>query len=187
MLILEVGGVDEDQLVVLGGKADVLFEDRHLVASVLVQADLSDAEYVVAGQKGGDQREDFGGIDVDRHDSFSGHAPGCFRRLAAELDPQDLLGAADVAASLGERLLAFHHRRIGLLAQLLDHCRRHFRHCQLPALLPTQWIACAAHCRGLIRSFKCSRAPAPLAAHRAPPPCTAASQAQRVMRRRLRH
>src|SRR5881409_487200 len=41
VLVLEVGGVDEHQLVGLGGQVDVFLEDGGLVAGVLVEADLA--------------------------------------------------------------------------------------------------------------------------------------------------
>ena len=61
--VLEMGGVDEDELVVIGGEADVVFEDGELVAGVSVEADLADAEDVGAGEEGGDEGEDFAGED----------------------------------------------------------------------------------------------------------------------------
>ena len=38
------------------------------------------------------------------------------------------IGLGHVASRFGERLLAFHHRRVGLLAQFLDHACGDFRH-----------------------------------------------------------
>jgi hypothetical protein len=58
--------------------------------------------------------------------AFGGDPGGRLAGLVAELDAQDLLGAADVAVGLGQRLLAFHHRRIGLGAQFGHHaCGNH--------------------------------------------------------------
>lgn len=57
----EVGGVDEDGLVVLGGEVDVFFEDGDFVAGVFVEADFADAEDVGVGEEGGDEFEDFAG------------------------------------------------------------------------------------------------------------------------------
>ena len=47
-LVLEMGRVDEDELVVAGGEVHVLFEHSHFVAAVFVEADFADAEDVGA-------------------------------------------------------------------------------------------------------------------------------------------
>ncbi len=60
------------------------------------------------------------------------------RRLAClvpELDAQDLLRAPEIAVRLGQRLLAFHHWRVGLLAQFLDHARSDCGHRSTPESL----------------------------------------------------
>jgi hypothetical protein len=44
-LVLEVRRVDEDRQVVIERELDVLLEDGQLVAGVLVEADLADAEH----------------------------------------------------------------------------------------------------------------------------------------------
>src|SRR5690606_13001920 len=55
-------------------------------------------------------------------------ARGGLARLVAQLDAQDVLGLGHVATGLGEGLLAFHHGRVGLGAQFLDHASGDFRH-----------------------------------------------------------
>ena len=52
--------------------------------------------------------------------------------LAAELDAQQLLGALHVAFGLGQRLLAFHHRGVGLGAQFGDHAGGDCGHLESP-------------------------------------------------------
>ena len=91
-------------------------------------------EIVVLGHEIGlavdfDHRADLAVVrNVGRDHAFGRDAGGRLARLVAELDAQDLLGLAQVAAGFGQRLLAFHHRRIGLLAQFLDHACGDFRH-----------------------------------------------------------
>ena len=63
-LVLEVRRVHEDHLVVLHREGDVLLEHLHLIARVLVEADLADAEHRRGLQEFRDQREDVGG---ERH------------------------------------------------------------------------------------------------------------------------
>ena len=65
---------------------------------------------------------------IHADDAFGGDAGRRLARLVAELDAQDLLGLGQVAVGFGQRLLAFHHRRVGLLAQFLDHACGNFRH-----------------------------------------------------------
>ncbi len=72
------------------------------------------------------------GGDVDRHHAFSGDAGRGLAGLVAQLDAQNFFGLVHVAAGFGQRLLAFHHRRVGLLAQFLDHACGNFRHCFTP-------------------------------------------------------
>jgi hypothetical protein len=68
------------------------------------------------------------GGDVDRHHALGGDAGRGLAGLVAQLDAQDFLGLRHVAGRLGQRLLALHHRRVGLLAQFLDHACGDFRH-----------------------------------------------------------
>jgi len=56
-LVFEMRGMDEDELVVIRGELDVLFKNRQLVAAVLVQADLADAENVGFVNEFRDQRD----------------------------------------------------------------------------------------------------------------------------------
>ena len=58
--VLEVGRVDEDQLVVFHREIDVVFEDLELVARVAVEPDFTDAEHVGLGQKFRDHRQHIG-------------------------------------------------------------------------------------------------------------------------------
>ena len=58
VLVLQVRRVDEDQLVGLHGQVDVFLEDGGLVARVLVEADLADAEDVGPVEVLGDQGDD---------------------------------------------------------------------------------------------------------------------------------
>ena len=55
-----------------------------------------------------------------RLDAFAALLPSLTRRISSAL--------REIAAGLGQRLLALHHRRVGLLAQFLDHCCGDFRH-----------------------------------------------------------
>ena len=57
-LVFEVGGVHEDELVVLEREADLLFEDGQLVAGVLVEPDLADAQNVGLLEEFRDNRDD---------------------------------------------------------------------------------------------------------------------------------
>ena len=72
VLVLQVRRVDQDQLVGLHGQVDVLLEDGRLVARVLVQADLADAQHVGLVEELGDhgdhlarQRDVLGLLGVD--------------------------------------------------------------------------------------------------------------------------
>ena len=58
--------------------------------------------------------------DVDDDDAFGGDAGSGLARLVAELDAQDLLSLGHIAFGFGERLLALHHRGVGLETQLLN-------------------------------------------------------------------
>jgi len=66
--------------------------------------------------------------DPQRDHAFGRDARGRLARLVAQLHAQDFLGAPEIAAGLGQRLLALHHRRVGLLAQFLDHAGGNRRH-----------------------------------------------------------
>ena len=68
------------------------------------------------------------GRDADADHAFGGNAGGRLGGLVAQLDAQDLFSLGHVASRFGQRLLAFHHRRVGLLAQFLDHACGDFRH-----------------------------------------------------------
>jgi hypothetical protein len=68
------------------------------------------------------------GGDVRRDHAFRGDAAPGFACLVSQAHAQNLLGLAGIAVGLGQRLLAFHHRRVGFLAQLFHHRRGDFRH-----------------------------------------------------------
>ena len=55
-LVFKMGRMDQDQLIVATGDLDLLLENHELVARILVQPDLSDAEHIRAVEKLGDQR-----------------------------------------------------------------------------------------------------------------------------------
>src|SRR5690606_3203237 len=59
--------------------------------------------------------------DVQTDQAFCRNAGGSLAGLVAQLDAQNLFGTRHVAVGLGQRLLAFHHGRVGLFAQFLDH------------------------------------------------------------------
>jgi hypothetical protein len=65
---------------------------------------------------------------VNADHAFGGDAGGGLGGLVAQLDAQDLLGLGHVAVGLGQRLLAFHHRRVGLFAQFFNHRSGNVRH-----------------------------------------------------------
>jgi hypothetical protein len=103
---------------------------RHQRGEVLAELD----EVVVLRDEVGfrvdldDRAELAGAVDVDRDHALRGDAGSGLRGLVAQLDAQDLLGLGQVAAGLGQRLLALHHRRVGLVAQFLHHRSGDFRH-----------------------------------------------------------
>src|SRR6266436_2112874 len=70
-------------------------------------------------------------VDVRPHRALCGAAAGLLPRRGQALLPQPGDRLLDVAARLQQGLLAVHHPRAGLLAQVLHHRRRHFRHCEL--------------------------------------------------------
>ena len=70
--------------------------------------------------------------DVDNDDAFGGDAASSLARLVAELDAKDLFGLGHVAVGFREGLLAFHHRRVGLQTQFLDHRGGNSSHVQSP-------------------------------------------------------
>ena len=57
--------------------------------------------------------------DVDHHDAFGRHAAGSLRGFVAELDAQDFFSLGHVAIGFRKRLLALHHRGVGLETQFL--------------------------------------------------------------------
>src|SRR5262249_49245263 len=61
VLVLEVWGVDEDQLVGAGGEGEVLLEDDGLVAGGLVEADLADTPDIWLVEVVGDDGDDLAG------------------------------------------------------------------------------------------------------------------------------
>jgi hypothetical protein len=63
-----------------------------------------------------------------RNHTFGRHACRGLGRLVAKFDAQDFFSLGQIAGSLRQRLLAFHHWRVGLLAQFLDHRSGDFRH-----------------------------------------------------------
>ena len=65
---------------------------------------------------------------MNRYDALSRRARRRLGRLVAQPDSQQLLGLGGIPVRFDERLLALHHRRIGLVAQLPDHARGDFRH-----------------------------------------------------------
>src|SRR5215207_4230583 len=60
------------------------------------------------------------GVDVALDRPLGGHPLAALGGLRLALDPQDLDGLVDVAAGLGQRLLAVHHPRARAVAQGLD-------------------------------------------------------------------
>src|SRR5712664_1850053 len=70
-------------------------------------------------------------VDVRPHRALCGAAAGLLPRRGQALLPQPGDRLLDVAARLQQGLLAVHHPRAGLLAQVLHHRRCHFRHCEL--------------------------------------------------------
>ena len=69
--------------------------------------------------------EDRGGLrigsNVDGNHAFGGHAGSSLARLVAELHAQDFFSLSGVALRFRERLLAFHHRGVGLFTKRLHH------------------------------------------------------------------
>ena len=86
--------------------------------------------------------------------AFGGDARRGLAGLVAELDAQDLFGALHVAVGLGQGLLAFHHRRIGLGAQFGDHACGNCGHLSLHD--KCRPVATAA-CRPVARSAAAGR------------------------------
>ena len=78
------------------------------------------------------------GIDLDHRapgafggnadQTFGGHAAGLFRGGGEALLAQPVDSRLQIAAGLGQRLLAIHHPRAGGLAQLFDQRRGNFSH-----------------------------------------------------------
>jgi hypothetical protein len=63
------------------------------------------------------------------HHALGGDARRRLAGLVAQLDAQDLFGAFAVAVGFSERLLALHHRCVGLGAQFGNHAGGDCRHC----------------------------------------------------------
>ena len=59
-------------------------------------------------------------LDCDADEAVGGDAPALLGRLGEALLAQPVDGGLDVAVRLGQRVLAIHHARAGLLAQILD-------------------------------------------------------------------
>ncbi|MNN22954.1 hypothetical protein D3C81_1363370 [compost metagenome] len=77
-----------------------------------------------------------GAVDERSNHAFGGHARGGLAGLVAQLDAQQLFGLVQVAVGLGQGLLAFHHRRVGLRAQFCNHACGNCRHLSL-----LEWFA----------------------------------------------
>src|SRR5438067_7227467 len=94
-------------------------------------------ELLVAGREVGlavhlDEHADLSAqMDVGADRAFGGAAPRLLPGGGEALLPQPGDRLVDVAGRLDQRLLAVHHPRAGLLAQVLDHRRSHFCHCDL--------------------------------------------------------
>ena len=73
------------------------------------------AEFLVAG-------------DVNGDDTFSRHATGRFAGFVTQLYAQNFFCFLLVTARFSQRFFAFHHWRVSLLAQFLDHCCRNLCH-----------------------------------------------------------
>ena len=61
--------------------------------------------------------------------------------LGAELDAKDLLGLDGIAVGFGQGLLAHHHRRVGLGAQVSNHACGNRGHLQTPSSAPASFVA----------------------------------------------
>ena len=70
-------------------------------------------------------------VDGGADHAFGRHARGGLAGLAAQLDAQDLFGAHGVAVGFGQRLLALHHRCVGLGTQFGNHAGGNCRHLHL--------------------------------------------------------
>ena len=102
-------------------------------------------EVVVLGDEIGlaidfDHRADAIG-DVGGDHAFGRDARAGAGRLRAELDAEDLLGLDGIAVGLGEGLLAHHHRRVGLGAQVSHHACGNRGHLQTPSSAPASFPA----------------------------------------------
>ncbi|MNV45690.1 hypothetical protein D3C71_1374960 [compost metagenome] len=62
-----------------------------------------------------------GAVDVAGDHAFSSHARCGLASLGAQLDAQQLFSLGHVAVGFRQRLLAFHHRGVGLAAQFSNH------------------------------------------------------------------
>ena len=93
-LVLQVRGVDENELVVPRGEIYVLFEDFQFVPRVFVEADFADAQHIRAVKELRDQRENFAGesevfglLGIDAKPAIVSEAElgGTLRFVAGEL------------------------------------------------------------------------------------------------------
>ena len=66
--------------------------------------------------------------DADSNDAFCSDAGSSLGGLVTQLDAQNLFSLGHIAVSFGQRLLAFHHRCVGLAAQLCNHTCGNCRH-----------------------------------------------------------
>src|SRR5690606_26160668 len=71
------------------------------------------------------------GSNVQPDEAFCGNAAGSLAGLAAQLDTEQLFGTRHVAVGFCQRFLAFHHGRVGFLAQFFDHRGGNLSHSNL--------------------------------------------------------
>src|SRR5207245_6777086 len=117
-------------------------------------------------------------VAVRAYRAFGGAAAGLLPRGGQALLAQPGDRLLDVAARLQQGLLAIHHSRAGLLAQLLHHRRSHFRHRVLLLRLRFAAVARLASAqRGLVFHDRTRRRLGLGAHHRAPLPAAASAHA----------
>src|SRR5690554_2262237 len=116
-----------DGAVTEGGFAQGCNISRRLFSDQLCQIIHESDEVVVLGDEVG-FAVDFDhcaalsvGGDMQADQAFRGDTCSCLAGLVAQLDAQNFLSTSHVAVGFRQRLLAFHHGRVGLLAQFLDH------------------------------------------------------------------
>src|SRR5262245_30502692 len=73
-------------------------------------------------------------MDVRAHGAFRGDARLALLEFGLARLAQDIDGLVEIAASLGERLLAGHHTGLRLLPQFLNHFCRNFCHKCSPSI-----------------------------------------------------